>query len=228
MFEYVKLYPIDSIPYQPVRVEEVPYYRMEDVDLYGLPDLWGILNYHVIDCADISCPQRLEHRDEVQLALEGRNIHRYSRYMRFKYTIDRLCGRSRVIIPDEVTTMIQDEIVDTRPEYIWDSIRFLLKKHGYKKFYDRIPCIIRLMGHPGRIHMTDRVMQRILRDFMEMEDAFNELKGMGLIPIKYFPNLRYIALKLMEKHNVAVDYYIPFIRVKKVYEKLEPIRELMG
>lgn len=107
MFECKKIFPIEMIPYEPVRVEwGIPYFsklrsdlqdpsEMEDVEYYGLPDLWGILNYHVIDCKDISCPLSLEFEDEKLLMEEGRNIHRYVRYMRFSKRV-ALTGLVRV------------------------------------------------------------------------------------------------------------------------------------
>lgn len=132
------------------------------------------------------------------------------------------------MIPDTVLAVLEYEGVIMEPDKIWESVRKTLKQYKYKKYYDRIPCIITLLGYPGRIHMTDEILHKILRDFQDMSDTFEELKRGGMLDIKYFPNLRYIALKLMEKYNVQVDYYIPFIRVQKVYEKLEPIRALIG
>lgn len=201
---------------------------MEDVDLYGLPDLWGILNYHVIDCKEISCPFALEFEDEQFLMENGRNIHRYVRYMRFKYTLQRLCGQSRVIIPDTVLAVLEYEGVVMEKERIWNSVRGILKQYKYKKYYDRIPCIIKELGYPGRIHISDTVMKQILLEFHDMSETFDELKRGGMMDIKYFPNLRFVALKLMEKHGVQIDYHIPFIRVKKVYEKLLPVLDMIG
>lgn len=224
-----RIFDIVDIPYHPVYYEYgVPYYKQEDVEHYGLPDLWGVLNYQVIECREINQPYVMEFEDEVQLAREGVNRHRYVRYMRFKYTIDRLCGYSRVVIPHDIVDMIDEELVERHPDTIWEKIRFILKFYGYKKFYDRIPCIIRKLNLPWRIHITKTHMHAILRDFQDMSDTFDELmRGGGMPDIKYFPNLRYMALKLMEKHGVQVDFYIPFIRVHKVYEKLERIRAML-
>lgn len=193
------------------------------------PAAQGILNYFVIECADIACPLTLEYHEEVRLKTEGVTRHRYIRYMRFKYTIDRLCGNSRVIIPSDIVQLLEDELFfdEVSPENVWELLRAALKKHGLKRFYDRIPCLITYLGYPWKIHMTSPVMNKILRDFQEMSDTFNELQRGGIIEYQHFPNLRYIALKLMEKYQVEIDFYIPFVRVKKVYEKLELIREML-
>ena len=185
------------LPYEPIRIQYgIPEYRLEDIELFGLPDHWGVLNYLVIDCKEISCPLSMEWKDEMHLLQDGVFIHRYDRCQRFKCTLYQLIGGSRVEIPSHVFRITKEYNPD--PNKVWNSVREILKEYGYKKFYNRI-----------------------LLDFQKIHSYFDEIKKE--LKMDYFPNLRFVVLKLMERHGVVFQYYIPFIRVKKIQLKLDLI-----
>ncbi len=208
------------LPYEPIRIQYgIPEYRLEDIELFGLPDHWGVLNYLVIDCKEISCPLSMEWKDEMHLLQDGVFIHRYDRCQRFKCTLYQLIGGSRVEIPSHVFRITKEYNPD--PNKVWNSVREILKEYGYKKFYNRIPCILKGLAYPEKIVYNMEMIRKILLDFQKIHSYFDDIKKE--LKMDYFPNLRFVVLKLMERHGVVFQYYIPFIRVKKIQLKLDLI-----
>ena len=89
----------------------------------------------------------------------------------------------------------------------------MLKEYGWSKHYDNIPYILNKIGYEYSIIYNGNI-ESIMEDFNKIVYLFKTKKIVGR---KYLINYRYIALKLMEKHGVVFEYYIP---------KLQTIRKL--
>jgi hypothetical protein len=104
----------------------------------------------------------------------------------------------------------------------WENIRRVLKKSKLPKLYNQIPLIIRKLGKGNCIEFENfhQSYIAILKEFNRIHYKFNckeyERK-------RYFPNLRFVALKLIEKYGGKFLIDIPFIRTKRKYKVLEKI-----
>jgi hypothetical protein len=70
--------------------------------------------------------------------------------------------------------------------------------------------------------IDSKLHREIVADFGRMHFMFNNgvCKKWG---VAYFPNLRFVALKLLEKKGVTFEYRIPFIRTMS---KRKPLEEM--
>jgi len=107
-------------------------------------------------------------------------------------------------------------------EVNWENIRRVLKQNKLPKLYNQIPLIIRKLGFGNCIEFENfhKSYIGILKEFNEIHYKFNckEYKKK-----RYFPNLRFVALKLIEKYGGKFLIEIPFIRTKRKYKILENI-----
>jgi hypothetical protein len=150
-----------------------------------------------------------------------RPIHRYIRQKRFEYTLYQLLGY-RGFVPRELVDLLEETGYDPRPRYIWESIRTFIKKFKFGNiYYNRIPTIIQMLDLNLRINIQDnsRFITDIIDEFKIANYKFEQLP----IKPKYFPNMRYIALKFLEKNGADFQFYIPLIRTKR---KLQPLEEI--
>lgn len=112
----------------PVRYDYgVAVFRLEDVNIYGLPDLFGYDDYLVTSTYEDESPYVLDFHDE-----QGRRlvpIHRYSRLARFKGIVYQLLGE-RGNIPEEVLEVVKYWGYDDSPVLVWNSVRNILKTYG--------------------------------------------------------------------------------------------------
>ena len=198
-------------PFAPIRIDNgVAVYSLVDVLLYGEPCSWGEVGYEVVDNEQ---SYRLEWQDEINLARDGRTIHRYDRVQRFKCIVNQFIGHSRVMLPAFYFDIHGDH---TSPTEIWGTVRKMLKEEGLHKFYNRIPCLLERANYPFKIRWTQYQIDQVNRDFCKIHEYYKEINTTG-----YFPNLRFCALKLMERHGVVFEYFIPCIIVKKIQTRLE-------
>lgn len=79
--------------------------------------------------------------------------------------------------------------------------------------YDNIPYILQKVGYEYRIIYSGNI-DCIVEDFEKIVYNFKKNRVNGR---KYLLNYRYLALKLMERHGVIFEYYIP---------KLQTVRKL--
>lgn len=170
-----------------------------------------------------------EWKDEIMLT--KKRYHRYSRVKRFKFILTQLMGATGFVKQknrdDEVMVMQpfwkHKKILEQIPKnMLWETIRLILKKHKQRIFYNRIPTIIRRLGlvTPSK-QSTSTKLDSIMYDFQLMHHVFNQVKSK--IGRAYFPNLRYIALKLMAKHGLPLIVEIPQLRTLSKQEELDGI-----
>ena len=109
--------------------------------------------------------------------------------------------------------------VSEDPEQAWESVRRLLKQKGWWRYYNRIPSILRRLGVKLKIDFGDQawLLEEVVLDFKKISARFEHVKTGR----KYFPNLRYIALRLLERRGVKFELMIPFIRTARKFQVLD-------
>lgn len=203
----------------PVRVDVggTHVYTSAQIDTYGFPYLWGVYDYYVITDPNDYVIYKTDWKFEQSRRDNLRPIHRYSRVKRFESTLFQLIGE-RGDISKEVISDIKNIGFNSDPRYVWDSIRSILKQKGLRKYYNRIPTIIQRLGLPYRIHVKDPL--EVVNDFKAVHCAFDQ---QTLPDRKYFPNLRFICLKMLERHSATFGFRVPLIRTPR---KLKPLQDL--
>ena len=202
-------------PCEPLRVEEgVPVYSDAQIEVFGLPDNWGIWEYKVVE--KIGEQKYVLDYDQEQY-YSFRPIHRYSRLARFKNTLLEILG-AKQNVPKWLLNGLKDSY-DTDPDLIWDSIRKNLKDLKETRYINCIPSIIK---HHG-VFVMDQPQQSYIKDmeleFMAMDDKWKYLERGR----KYFPNLRYVALKMLEARGYVFPFRVPGIRTKRKRGGIEEV-----
>jgi hypothetical protein len=216
-------------PCQPIKYEfrgniAVHVYSISQIDLYGCPDTWHpplLCDWMVISTNDDERPLATDYKYEQSILGNTRPIHRYSRVKRFEYVLFQLLGhRGSVDLNDLV--YIRSEGVDPHPERVWNSIREILKRGNLQKYYNRIPAIIQMLGLSLRIDVGigSNMVYSIVADFKRMHEMFKETKPTDR---KYFPNLRFIALRMLQEYGAKFGFHIPLVRTKR---KLKPLDDM--
>lgn len=183
-------------------------------ELYQFHDGWGA---HVLDNNEPGClhPFGIDYNDEV--TMYWKKPHRYSRTDRFRFTLHQLMGCSGDIPPEVVYSVKQQlKKVKISRKKIWNQIRFILKVNGWRLYYNRIPQLISYCT--GLRPILNNASPFILHEFQQMHYQFDN--GLAVKwKRSYFLNLRFVALKLMEKHGIVYPYRVPFVRTlrKKKY-----------
>lgn len=186
----------------------VPVFSSRDVDDYGLPEHYGYEIYRVVESRDlnIGSDYKLEHERDWYA------IHRYDREARFKVTLLNLLGE-RAKIPDNVLTIVKTFLNPDSTD-LWNDTRKILKHYKFRKHYDQIPAIIyKLYNKRLFPQQTAEKILFITRDFKALVARYDQTKH--LYNRKYFPNMRFIALKLLELHSVFPLYHVPFVRTMR-------------
>lgn len=206
----------------PIKFEDnMPVYTLDQVHLYGEPYLWGVEAYLVISTFENEKPPTQDWKFEQERRGSTRPIHRYVRQKRFEYTLYQLLGY-RGDVPTMLVDLLVESDIDRRPRFIWESIRAFIKTNNFGNiYYNRIPTIIQMMGLNLKINIQDN--SRFITDIIdEFKVANHKFEKLAIKP-KYFPNMRYIALKFLEKNGADFQFYIPLIRTKR---KLKPLEDI--
>ena len=212
------------IPYLPLREEEgVKYYDLYDVVNYGEPCIYGVERYLVIDNYEISRPLVMSWKSEQERYGALRPIHRYSASKRFEYLLRQLLGGCRDAVPEEVVYTVKDNIDTEDPAKIWNCVRIILKNNGFKKYYNRIPDILKAIGYPLEIKWGKDVAE-LVRDFSAINAFFYEFEFDKRV---YFPNFKFFALKLLEYRGAIFEYDVPLLRTGKKLEAFENLWETL-
>lgn len=187
---------------------------------WGLPEEWGFREEYQV----VESPARygLSYAEECRAtATPRRPVHRYSRYERFRTTLQHLMG-IHGHVPDPIVEACEDA-------EDWESIRTILKARGWTLYYSRIPIImaaIELAGHPSYTDQTSgyaRTYERILAQFRDMDAAWPTVRAE--LGRAYFPNLRYCALRLMASNGVTHLADVPLLRTVTKVESVGHIFE---
>ena len=214
-------------PIQPLRIDNgVPVYSSEQISLYGLPDLWGIHEYEVVESRETSHPMVTDYQMEQERRGALRPIHHYNRVERFESILYQLIA-VRGVVPRLVMDTIRVQGYDSDPSKIWNSIRSILKARGWRLYYNRIPVILDKLGYHLRINFNDQhaFILMIVNEFRKISAKFEEIKDR--LERSYFPCLRYIAFKLLKEHGAVFEYDIPFLRTPRKEKMMDELWELL-
>lgn len=193
---------------KPIRYEgSTAVFTSSDVDLFGLPDLYGYSDFIVIESRELV----LVSDYKMERSYDLKPVHRYSRVARFKTTLLRLVGE-KTKIPEHIITACRVYLKPTSLD-LWNDTRRILKCYKWQKFYDFIPAILNKLGMARLLNISAEDIESILSDFKLLVQRFNQSRH--LMGRKYFPNIRFIALKLLEYHGCLHDYPIPFARTER-------------
>ena len=157
-----------------------------------------------------------------EISYEWKKKHRYSRKDRFRFTIYQLLGVGGEV-PLEIILKVKSTLGRfSKRSKLWNSIRKILKDNNWRKFYNRIPSIIiRINNTLGPKNIENKI-PLILEEFNKMDFKFNnELHEKW--NRSYFLNLRFVALKLIEKYNIQFPYKIPFVRTLRKRKYLDDL-----
>ena len=105
-------------------------------------------------------------------------------------------------MPDEVVELCEG--CDLRASHIWASIQSILKKNGLRRYYNRIGQIIWRMTRLKITFENTRILERLVEEFRQMKFTHGTRK--------YFPNLRYVALRLLVDHGAKFEYDVPLLK----------------
>lgn len=217
-----------AAPCQPVRFEAgIPFYTSGQVDLYGEPHHWGVDQYQIIQLREDAHPFVTDFEMEMDRRGALRPVHHYSRVERFESILYQLIG-SRGRVPPEVVETVRNEGYDENPEKIWDSIRSILKKHQWRMYYNRIPTILQMLGYQEKIDFGDSnaFVRQLVLEFKQISQKFEQEKSN--LERTYFPNLRFVAFKLLERSGAQFQYKIPFVRTPRKEKMLNELWEILS
>lgn len=194
----------------------VPCFSTNQIDDYGFPEHWGFDLYRVIDSRDkpMVSDFKMEHQYDL------RKIHRYDRVGRFKSILYNLVGE-RGTVPIEVIQVVGQYINRDNPD-LWNACRKVMKHFGFRMFYNRIPVVLKeLKLGQGFSTMSYEELEKIVNRFKKLVEVFNiNSKEFGR---KYFPNFRYIALRLLDEAGYTPGYEIPLIRTVRKDKQLNEL-----
>lgn len=205
---------------QPFRIDldGVPLFTSNQIDDYGFPEHWGFEVYRIV-----------ENRDSVVMTTDfkleqsyyKRPIHRYCRKKRFMTTLHKLLG-DKGKVPEHIIQIIQTYI---QPGDLWNQIRAMLKHFKCSIYYNRIPYIINRMTRVNSVPPVSADQYReMAAEFDRFCYWFDQNKHQ--FDRTYFPNMRFIALKLIQAQGIELNYPIPFARTKRKLKQLEFIWNL--
>jgi len=158
--------------------------------------------------------------DQEQVAKRKR-IHRYDRYLRFRYIFYQITGLSLKEIKPHVVQIVLKELKHVDPTQLWMHIRTILKRNNIKKHYNDIPAIIRIVTGQRIKNNIGLNIKAALEKFKVLSHAFDRYRDK--IDCKYFPNMRYVAIKLAKEFNVDFPYHTPLTRILKKEKHLDTI-----
>lgn len=166
----------------------------------------------------------LDYSQEIEYSLNCKKLHRYSRKDRFRFILYQLLGISGDI-PKSVVTIVRRGLgKKTNTSTIWNQVRLLLKQNKLRKYYNRIPQLIRHVVHKSPTGITYSRVASILEDFSNFDYQFdNNLRFKW--DRRYFPNLRFVALKLIAKYEISFPYHVTLVRTSRKKKYLEKLYE---
>jgi hypothetical protein len=203
---------------QPFKIDPdgIPCFSSNQIDDYGLPEHWGFEFYRIIDSRDKIMVTDFKMEQQYDL----RKIHRYDRIARFKSILYSLVGE-RGSVPHEVISIV-GQYIKRDDKDLWNACRKILKHYGFRIYYNRIPVILKsLKLGKGFALLNFEELEHIIHRFQALVSVFesNRIK----FDRKYFPNNRFVALKLLEESGHASEYTIPFIRTVRKDKQLNEL-----
>lgn len=193
----------------PIRYEkDVPVFTTRDIDDYGFPELYGYSNYQVVESRELNLVTDFKMEQERFF----RPIHRYSRLARFKKTLFNILGENGRV-PSQILVLVKTYLNPLSTDK-WNDTRTILKHYRQRKYYDNIPFIVKNVAL-GRCfpQLSGEQISSIVRDFQCLSDRYERIKF--TFKRRYFPNIRFVTLKLLELHGIKPIYNVPLVRTTR-------------
>ena len=186
---------------------------------WAQPEDFGWLVYEVIERP---APFALSWAQEQQCP-KRRPTHKYNRFERFRVVLGQLMLGAGEVPEYVLATVPKLE----RDGDMWEQLRVVLKGAGLRRYHNRIPGILCSLGYCnlGGDAGSARKYAAILQDFDTLTRVFSA-KHSALNRV-YFPSLRYICTRLMQRHAVRMPLQIPRARTSKKRAALDATFDLM-
>ena len=194
-----------------------PVFSSDDIEIYGQPDYYGYTDYYVIETEATARPMVTDYHHNQTITF--RPIHRYSRIERFNFTLSYLVGYKGTV-PQKVLDACCH--IEPNPKTVWADIKSVLKENKWHIYYNRISLIINSLGLKITENITNQIYEAILNDFQTLNNQFENGKKKEWNR-RYFLNLKFVALKFLEKYNIKFRVDIPLIKTKR---KLKVLNDL--
>ena len=194
----------------------IPCFSSYDIDNYGRPEYYGYEIYRVIESRDLNLVVDFKYSS----GCDFKPIHRYNRLLRFKNTLLNLIGE-RGKVPNYVLNMVKSYMKNDSQDP-WNDCRKILKHFKQRKYYDNIPYILKQLKlfntfKIGNEFCLEDILNSFKKFVVQFEKRKEEYKRI------YFPNMRYIALKLLKSFGIESIYKIPFARTVRKNVLLDKI-----
>lgn len=164
----------------------------------------------------------LDYDQEIHFHLNCKRKHRYSRKDRFKHILFQLMGMTGDT-PHHVVSLVRENLSKrVKKQKLWNEIRTILKRHNLRKFYNRISSIIKELTGLTPIGTNSSRIKGMIDDFYLFDYRFDQSLRSKWTR-KYFPNLRFVALKLIESNGVKFPYHVPLMRTARKKKYLESL-----
>lgn len=178
------------------------------------PEVYGWDDYEVVEDEATAHPYVLSWTDEQYYWGNRRNVHRYSRLYRVRWTLGHVVGHLGKL-PPGTEAHLRDRLreepgaVHGRGAYEW--VRRRLKETGESALYLSIPYAVRQLGGP-RWKVTDAQYNAVLEDAYALCKTFDALRKAGRVGRRRFPKIQYVLLRLLDRHGVAPPYKVLWAR----------------
>lgn len=204
-------------PYNCIKIDfdGVPVYSSLDVEIYGPPHEYGIDAYRVEEAREHAHPMVMDWQMEVEAKRALRPIHRYCRISRFRNVLFTLI-MERGSVPQTVLDLVRHLNPDSAN--IWILVRKVLTRNKIvRKYVNQIPAIIKALGGPSIVQYDWGILKACLNQFCEMSRRFDRER----VGNKYFPSLRFVAVKLLESNGAIFRLPIQLAVVKCKREAMQ-------
>jgi hypothetical protein len=200
----------------PIRYEDgTAVFTKSQVDNYGMPYYFGYDDYIVLDNGE---PEYL--LDWKAMAeRDYRPIHRYSRIARFKTVLLNILG-DRSNVPDQIITIVKTYLGQSNDP--WNDTRRILKSMKQQRYYNSISTILQRAGYARNLpRLSSKEIEGIMNDYMLVNDRFQKHKHN--YNRKYFPNMKFVVLKILAIRGYKPKYKIPLARTERKLMALEQL-----
>jgi hypothetical protein len=202
----------------PLRVDDdgTAVFTTDQIDDYGFPDDKIYPKYYVIE----SPPKMLMsfvHEQQTQY----RKIHRYDRDARFRTVVRNLLGDSKSVICKDFLIIVKAYMDQQQGVGKFEGCRSIVRHFKKPKYYTLIPTMIIKMGYPPLLKVpssVDVIIRRVFIHYKAFEQQFFQMQTCK----KYFPNMKFLALTLLELNGVNIDE-IPKLRTSRKLKAMEKI-----
>lgn len=199
----------------------VPVYTRTMIDLFGLPQTH--FNYLVID----DSIEYLHSYSTLETHCENlNNVHRYDRLARFSTMLLQIIGDAQITSQKglkcikQVSKQLPKDYDLQSLSTIYQLVRTVMRRNGLKIYYNRIATILHEFNITDvRRHYSTHLVNNVIQDFEKMHYAFTKISHK--ISRKYFPNLKYVALKLLLKYGFSNPFGLKLAKTPSRLQKLD-------